>query len=359
MTPDEEAREGTLVLSNPSKPPVGWPAALGEDAFHGLVGEFVQVVGPQTEADPAALAIETLVMMGNAVGRGPFFRVGATRHALNEFAVIVGATSRSRKGTTFDHVKTLMARAKPSWVGLAIHGGLSTGEGLMEVCARCPGGQVLFVEDEFGGALRKMKRRGNVLSQVLREAFDGHQLQVSTRGNPILVKEAHVGLLGHTTMDDLDSNLDEPEVFNGLVGRCLWSCARRWKLLPLGGTVADADLNRLGAQLRSALKYAEACGEIELSSKASSLWVRRYPDLSAETGGRLGAATSRAEAHARRLAAIYALLDRSCDVRVQHLRAALEVWRYCRQLHLWASAEEDDGGANPGNAPAIEDRPEP
>ena len=106
--------------------------------------------------------------------------------------------------------------------------------------------------------MRKMKRRGNVLSQVLREAFDGHQLQVSTRGNPILVKEAHVGLLGHTTMDDLDSNLDEPEVFNGLVGRCLWSCARRWKLLPLGGTVSDADLNRLGAQLRSALKYAEA-----------------------------------------------------------------------------------------------------
>jgi hypothetical protein len=52
--------------------------------------------------------------------------------------------------------------------------------------------------------------------------------------------------------------------------------------------------------------------------------------LSAETGGRLGAATSRAEAHARRLAAIYALLDRSCDVRVHDLRAALEVWRYCR-----------------------------
>jgi hypothetical protein len=42
-----------------------------------------------------------------------------------------------------------------------------------------------------------------------------------------------------------------------------------------------------------------------------------------------GAVTSRAEAQVRRVALIYALLDRSCEVRTKHLRAALEVWRFC------------------------------
>ncbi len=49
----------------------------------------------------------------------------------------------------------------------------------------------------------------------------------------------------------------------------------------------------------------------------------------------LGAVTARGPAQARRLAVIYALLDPKPDggaiVGVAHLRAALEVWRYCHE----------------------------
>ena len=38
---------------------------------------------------------------------------------------------------------------------------------------------------------------------------------------------------------------------------------------------------------------------------------------------------SRAEAQVMRLACLYALLDISAFIKVQHLRAALAVWRYC------------------------------
>jgi hypothetical protein len=32
-----------------------WPAPLGAEAFQGLAGEFVRLVGPETEADESAL----------------------------------------------------------------------------------------------------------------------------------------------------------------------------------------------------------------------------------------------------------------------------------------------------------------
>jgi len=59
------------------------------------------------------------------------------------------------------------------------------------------------------------------------------------------------------------------------------------------------------------------------------LWLEIYPELSEGRPGLLGAVTSRAEAQVMRLACIYALMDRSKIVRVQNLRAALALWKYC------------------------------
>ena len=42
-----------------------------------------------------------------------------------------------------------------------------------------------------------------------------------------------------------------------------------------------------------------------------------------------GAVTARSDAQVMRLACLYALLDCSVQIRVDHLRAGLEVWRYC------------------------------
>jgi hypothetical protein len=53
-----------------------------------------------------------------------------------------------------------------------------------------------------------------------------------------------------------------------------------------------------------------------------------YPQLSEGKPGLLGSITARAEAQTLRLALLYALLDKSAEIRLEHLRAALELWRY-------------------------------
>ncbi|MBZ5583377.1 MAG: hypothetical protein LAQ30_14440, partial [Acidobacteriia bacterium] len=50
-----------------------WPAALKPEAFHGLPGEWITMVQPHTEADPAALLVQFLVAFGSLIGRGPHY----------------------------------------------------------------------------------------------------------------------------------------------------------------------------------------------------------------------------------------------------------------------------------------------
>jgi hypothetical protein len=82
----------------PGPPP--WPAPPSEEAFHGLAGKIVRAIEPASEADPAALLVQVLLAFGNAVGRSAHFCVEADRHHANEFAALVGKSSKARKGTS-------------------------------------------------------------------------------------------------------------------------------------------------------------------------------------------------------------------------------------------------------------------
>jgi hypothetical protein len=57
-----------------------WPESLAPEAFHGLAGEIVRKVEPETEADPAALLFQLLAAVGNILGPGAYARVEGDRH---------------------------------------------------------------------------------------------------------------------------------------------------------------------------------------------------------------------------------------------------------------------------------------
>ena len=107
----------------------GWPT-LNRAAFQGVCGAFVKLVNPHTEADSAALLVQFLVGIGNLVGGTPYFPVEADKHRLNLYAVMVGATSKGRKGTSWGHVKRVLGEVDPDW-SLQIKSGISSGEGIV------------------------------------------------------------------------------------------------------------------------------------------------------------------------------------------------------------------------------------
>ena len=79
----------------------------------------------------AALLIQTLVAFGSVIGRRPFFRVEADDHHTNMFTLLVGDTSKGRKGTSLGYVRRLFASVDDEWERDRVVSGLSSGEGLI------------------------------------------------------------------------------------------------------------------------------------------------------------------------------------------------------------------------------------
>src|SRR3974377_1478152 len=81
-----------------------WPV-MGDAAYHGLAGDFVRTMQPHTEADPAGLLIQFLTTFGNIVGHCPYYLVEGDKHHTNLFNLLIGFTSKSRKGTSAGRVR--------------------------------------------------------------------------------------------------------------------------------------------------------------------------------------------------------------------------------------------------------------
>lgn len=336
------------------------PAPLASAAFHGLAGEIVRKIEPHTEADAGAMLIQLLVAFGNCVGRGPHCCVEDTKHYPTEFAAIVGRSSKARKGTSFNRIVGLLETADADWRRDCQAHGLVSGEGIVhairddapgkkdgEIIAGVTDKRLLIVEEELGGALSAAARKENTLTATLRSAWDGKDLRTLAKNSHERATAPHVSLIGHVTLDELKSKLRGDALSNGFANRFLWIYATRARLLPDGGTLRASDLLREGEALRVAVEVARTLGELARDGEAAELWRDEYERLSAERPGIVGDVTSRMEAHAVRVALIYALLDGSPVINAAHLRAAFAVCDYALR-----SAEHCFGGLS-GDARAI------
>jgi hypothetical protein len=208
---------------------------------------------------------------------------------------------------------------------------MSSGEGLIHA-VRDPGvtdKRLMVEETEFGAVLRVMRRDGNILSTVLRQAWDDGNLRVLTKNSPVRATHAYISVIGHITLEELQRYLDETDLFNGFANRFLWACVRRSKYLPDGGLLDASWIVKFLAQFKRADSFARSAGRISRSRQARDLWHEVYPTLSAGTLGLAGKVTSRAAPQVMRLACLYALLDRSARVDRAHLQSALALWDFC------------------------------
>ncbi len=316
-----------------------WPEPPHQDAYHGLAGEAVNTIAPETEADPAAVLVQFVVAFGNAARRCAYMSVGPRRHHGNLYCVVVGKTARARKGTAWSWVEALLGGPDPDWLRDRVLSGLSSREGLLKHLQDAGNDKrLLAVEEEFACLLRVMGRDGNTISAALRQAWDSGHLRTLTRNDPLRVQDAHFSLLGHITAEELARLLTEMDAANGLANRFLWCCARRSRLLPEGGDMPQ--LGRLQTAVSAALQCAEMVGRVPRSHQAAAIWRAEYPRLTADRPGLYGLVTSRAEAQVLRLSLVYALLDRSGTVEEEHLRAALALWDYCDRSVAYIFGED-------------------
>ena len=93
--------------------------------------------------------------------------------------------------------------------------------------------------------------------------------------------------------------------------------------------------NHFGEKFRSVIEWGKTVGEMHRSESFRTSWAQAYPTLTAGGQGLTGILTNRQEAHALRLSMIYALLDCSDTLDIQHLKAALAITDYVRETVEW------------------------
>src|SRR5262249_11274104 len=154
------------------------------------------------------------------------------------------------------------------WMKSCISSGLSSGEGLIErvrdrqtkfeidkktkqrveveVDPGISDKRLLVIEEEFARPLRVMARPENILSSILRLAWDGRDLAVMTRKSPLYATAPHISIIGHITRYELRRELDDVSMANGFGNRLQFYCVQRKKHLPFGGNVDEEAAIELG-----------------------------------------------------------------------------------------------------------------
>ena len=364
--PYKTKAQGVSSLSSLSSYP--WPT-LGEEAFSGLAGDFVRAIAKHSESDPAALLGQFLTVFGVASGRNRYYKVEATRHYPNLFMTIAGLTSRARKGTSYAHIESPMQSADPTWTVDNHIKGCGSGEGLIfavrdartsreaikekgkvigyeevEIDAGVSDKRALFQTGEFSSILKVCARDGNTLSEVIRDSWDTGFLRNATKSNPLKATEAHLGIIGHVTIEEIRRLLTSTDAANGFANRFIWLCAKRSQSLPDGGALNTVDFQPLVNRLRDAIAFAKVPGEMQRDAQARAAWHAVYDLLSEDRTGLANTILARAEAQVLRLSMLYALLEKSTVIKHGHLNAALALWHYAEEsaAYIFGEATGDE-----------------
>ena len=329
---------------------LSWPA-LPEAAQHGVAGELSLIGTIGTEADPAGVLITALTWASALIGSKPVQYVGDADHYARLFCVLVGASSKARKGTTEGPVRRVMKQAEIldpiSGDGMRVRpGGLSSAEGLISAVRDDDEGvgdkRLLCIESEFGRVLRNMQRQGNTLGDLIKQAWDGGDLHTLTKDNPLTASNPHICIVGHITQDELSTLLTHGNIYGGLGNRFLWCCIRRNGKKPHPVRMRDDTIAELAGSFRRAFEHArtlEIVGWADESVRAQ--WASVYEELSEGGHGVLGAMTGRSEAQVLRLAMVYTLLDEKPNIEAVHLDAALALWDYCGKSAKYLFGHDD------------------
>lgn len=348
--------------------PKEWPT-LNKKALHGIAGKVVELATRHSEADPAAVLATFLVRIAAEIGTNPVIMVGDSKHYPRINAVIVGDSSKARKGTSAQPIEKVFQHKGVDYISARTSPGpLSSGEGLvyavrdevrewklvdkktnlMDWVTTDPGiedKRLCVIDEEFGAALGCTKREGNTLSTIIRQAWDHGNIEPLTKNNRIKSTGAHICILTHITNAELQQKMHTTEALNGFGNRMLWVCARRQGFVARPRPMPSDEVEALHNQIIEVVRTAQSkdFSSIQFSANTWGLWEEEYSKLSEDHHGYAGAIVNRAEAQVIRLSLIYALLDEQNIVEPCHLKAALAFWDYCQDsaLYIFGGQEGD------------------
>jgi hypothetical protein len=345
---DRATESPTLPAPPPDR---AWPTPPPPSAFIGPLGAFVEEVAPLTEGDPSAILLQALLLFGSRLGRTLHVRVGATYHYANNNLLVVGTTARGRKGVAASIAELLfrpMDGKADDTVTISsdpLHcmpsKGLSSGQGLINLLrnptADDPGvldKRLAILEPEFARVLAMSRMKDSTLSATIRDLWDSGTSQIMNKGTPVWSTGGHLTIMGSITPAELIKETTATDYENGLLNRFIFCASRRTKLLPMPDSLDPDHFDATRQMLRAYVANALTAGprELHFDQAAKEWWCDAlYAELERERFGIASSLLARASPHVRRLSLIFAASEASTTIRLSHLTAANELWKYAER----------------------------
>lgn len=326
-----------------------------------IITRFINIVSPHSESSIMGLLFSFLTCFGNLIGRNLFHKVEGDKHHCNLFICLVGGTSTGRKGTSWGRVKSIFEMVDANWIKYNIKGGLYTGEGLI-FAVRNPkpnknkkkpnidegvkDKRLLALQTEFSSVLNLSKGESNIISTVLRDAWDGGVLTTLIKNKRDIATNAHISIIGHITPSELRSSISKSDLSNGFANRFLWVYVEMTKELPFGGYLDENLLKPIVKEIKEIVEWVKSKHVLEMvwDDDAKQTWIDAYSDLVKDFDGELGKVTSRAAPQVLRLTMILAVLDKDNKMKKKHLEMALLLWQYSLKSADYVFGNKIDSG---------------
>lgn len=320
--------------------------------FYGLAGRFALEACKNSEANPMGVLMHFIAWSGAYLGNASALHLGDTVTAHPRFMVVTVGTSGAGKGTAAAPVRKLMhqyVNKRLYKMGLDTigykDGPMSSGEGLAYAVRDPVMGidkdgnptvidegvkdkRLFVLEEEFAAVLQASKRLGNVISAAIRRFYDpSGSFAPMTKNLPVTATNAHVGFVGHITVDELMKELDQTEYTNGFANRILWVCINRPKIVVFPDGIPTETMDSYAAELIDTVRYAQQGHSLTMSEGARAL----YSTVGLALAKQQGSFAERARLQVLRLSTAFALLDKTNVIQQEHLMAALAIWDYCTE----------------------------
>lgn len=327
-------------------------------SMFGLLGKLVAKIAPETEASPIAIYTQLMTIIGCYFGRIASSQVSGDKHFPNLMTLIVGDSALARKGTSLGVAISILEDIIPDFIKDNIKSGATSAEGIIHhnrdaiylikekkgklekvlVDAGINDKRLLIIETEFGSVLIVMKREGNKLSTAFREIFDSKNLSTLSKNNAVKSTNPHICFIAHITIEELLHLLNTVDIFNGFGNRFMFIHTKSDKILPEAPSIKDLDLKEEIKALSDAIHFWDEALKsphglrFKFSPEAQALWNEVYTHfMKNPESGIIGTLLNRNLVHAKKMAIIFAMVDKKNFIGKEHLEAALTIANYSKE----------------------------
>ncbi|MBI2060183.1 MAG: DUF3987 domain-containing protein [Nitrospirae bacterium] len=313
----------------------------------GLLGEYLEAVGPVTQAPDSYHVLNFLTVAGLTLGRNIWVQTPEPIYP-NLYGLLIGQTATTKKTTAVRLARRLLRDVAPEVVTLP---GVVSTESVYDVLAVQPRTRALIVFDEFRAlfSIGKRQSTGDLIPKLgslyycpdydaINRREPGKETKRTTE-----IHEPFLSMIGNSPSGWLEGEITSGHIAGGFVNRICTVYGEGKSAIPFPPPVDQGRWSRLAASLKEVAAYwAQNPGAIGWNADAKGMYERYYKQTDAarrKQDDRTTEITGRVDEHTLKIGVILSGLERSRTMTRDALSRAILFGSYLEgaALHIFGN----------------------